>query len=397
MEDSKQRGVLVVDDEQDFRRVFCDFLRDRNYHVLEAEDGIRALEVYNDPDREIEIDLVITDFRMPRMGGETLIDKLRELHKYLPIIGVTGHQELSDQLKILKVGGFYFLEKPLPPWPIVERVVDTAIRLFCTEKEMREARAKELEIARLLRNYVQNPVEEMEGDIHFRGSIDLEIKVLSVDVQRPGGDLVEWFRPTPSELVFYLADAMGHDLVACFIACMNSMVTHRSHHGRRPSLSALVTGVDRAVNHLCTSGSLDSKRHFLTLFLGSVNLEFGELRYANAGHPDAFLFRPGRGVRRLGPTFRPIGLPFPGQASVRNEQLRPGDLLFLYTDGVFDVLSNGEPKPGMQHLESLVASLVNEPVDVIVREVENTLREHLARAGQSDFEDDTTLVAIKVL
>jgi sigma-B regulation protein RsbU (phosphoserine phosphatase) len=397
MENSK-RGVLVVDDEADFRRVLCDFLRDHDYQVLEASDGASALEIYNDPDREIEIDLVITDFRMPRMGGEALIRELRRFQDYLPILGITGHQELSDQIKVLAVGGFYFLEKPLPAWPIVERIVDTAVRLFLIEKELREARAKELEIARLLRTYVlKNPVEEIGANICFQGGISLEIEVLSVDVQRPGGDLIEWFRPTPSEMVFYLADAMGHDLVACFIACMNSMVTHRTHHGRRPSIEQLVTSIDHAVHHLCTTGSLDSRRHFLTLFLGCINLEFGELRYVNAGHPDAFVVRPGRGVRRLGPTFRPIGLPFPGHIGVEFEYLRPGDLLFLYTDGVFDVLSQGAPKQGMQSLESLVAPLIEEPASVIVREVDAALRKHLAQLGISDFNDDTTLVAMKVL
>lgn len=397
MDDSK-RGVLVVDDEADFRRVFCDFLRDHDYEVIEAENGVHALEIYRDPEREIGIDLVVTDFRMPRMGGEELIRELRKSQRYLPILGITGHRELSEQIKVLTVGGFYFLEKPLPPWPLVERIVETAVRLFRTEKELVETRAKEVEIAKLLRTYVlKNPADQVGADSCFPGGVNLEIEVLSVDVQRPGGDLVERFRPNSSEMLFYLADAEGHDLVACFIACMNSMMLHRSYHGQRPSLVDLVEGVDRAVNHLCTAGSRDGRQRFLSLFLGCVNLEFGELRYVNAGHPDAFLFRPGRGVRRLRPSFRPIGWSLPGKVAVSQEYLRPGDLLFLYTDGVFDVLSKGAPTPGMQKLESLVEPLAQEPAEVIVNEVEAALRKHLASLGVSDFQDDTTLVAIKVL
>lgn len=394
--DEPVKGILVVDDEADFRRVFCDSLRDRQYAIFEAEDGVQALEVYEE--NKIEIDLVITDFRMPRMGGERLIQEIRKRQDYLPIIGITGHQDLSDKLKVISEGGFYFLEKPLPRWEFIERIVETAIRLFRDEKRAREVRDRDLRISRLLRSYIlKNPIESAGTEIRFPHGLHLQVEVRSADVLRPGGDLVEWFRPTPSELVFYVADATGHDLVACFIACMNSMVLHRSHHGQRPSLQRLVEGIDRAVQHLCGAGSLDPSRHGLTLFLGSINLEFGELTYVNAGHPDAFLMRPGRGTTRLDSTFRAIGWPFPFQVSVGREYFRPGDLLFLYTDGVFDVLADGDPGPGMRRLESLVAPLAHESAAVIAEAIEAALLDHLARSGQTTFTDDTTLVAIKAV
>jgi phosphoserine phosphatase RsbU/P len=398
VEDYAFKCVLVVDDEEEFRRlVRIHFSRDPSYRILEAADGIAALEVYQGADSESPIDLVITDFRMPRMNGLELIKSLRLLHPYLPIIGVTAYQDLSEQLKVLEVGGFYFLERPLPAWPIVERIIDTAIRLFRTERHMRETRAKEIEIAGLLRSYImQNRVEGAAGDLGVLGGIALDIAVLPAVLGRPGGDLVEWFRRTPSEVMFYLADAMGHDLVACFVACMNSMVTHRSHHGRRPSLEELVAGVDHAVSHLCAPHSDNARRHYLTLFLGCVNLEFRELRYVNAGHPPGLLIRPGTPTRRLGKTFRPIGLPLPGPVTTEMTYLQPGDLLFLYTDGVFDVLSAGEPTPGLESLENLLAPIAGQPAEAIVQAVEKAMRQRLEHDGITDFQDDTTFVAIKV-
>jgi len=393
-----KKGILVVDDEPDFRRLLRDHFEDRKYEVLEAEDGIQALEVYDGMSDEIDLVLVITDIRMPRMDGEELIRELRKRHSYLPILGVTGHQEEKDKIKLLSIGAFYFLEKPVPAWKITERLTDNAIRLFLYEREVHAARAKEVEISRILRSYlVGTPVPEV-GNESFLGGIDLEIRIQSIDTQRPGGDLAEWFRPRPSQLVFYLADAMGHDLVACFMACLHSMVLHRSHHGQQPSIDQLARAADQALRHLRSCGALGANS-YLSCFMGSINLEFREMIYINAGHPDAFLLRPGREPKRLRSTCRPIGYLSDQPLEIGRERLHPGDLLFVYTDGASEMLEDDSGKEsGIKGLEAIIYPLINEPLATSLEKVEAYLRDFLRRkTGSELFEDDTTLMAIRVV
>ena len=73
--DERQFGILVVDDEKDFRDLLRFHFEDLGYLVLEAGDGQEALDIF--AERRREIDLVITDIRMPRLDGERLIQELR--------------------------------------------------------------------------------------------------------------------------------------------------------------------------------------------------------------------------------------------------------------------------------------------------------------------------------
>lgn len=78
--------ILVVEDEPTLSIVVCEFLRIMNFEVECAENGVEAL------DRMCltKFDLVITDIMMPKMGGLELIQNIRKVKPYLPIIAVTG-------------------------------------------------------------------------------------------------------------------------------------------------------------------------------------------------------------------------------------------------------------------------------------------------------------------
>jgi serine phosphatase RsbU (regulator of sigma subunit) len=390
----KKGCVLIVDDEEDFRELLRIHLEDFEYEVLEAEDGQEALEIFEEEgDR---IDLVITDIRMPRLDGEALIREIQQRSPYIPIIGVTGHMDLQDTLRLMGHGAYYYLHKPLDPWPIADRLVDNAVRFHRNERAIARSRKKEFEIARLIRTYIVSnqslPAVSHAGHGH---SITLEIAAKPIDRDRPSGDFAEWFRRSAGEVCFYLADASGHDeLLPCFLSCLSNMVLHRSHHGVRPTLDQLLSSVDHAVSALRDLGALPGSK-YLTVFLSSINLEFGEMTYINAGHPAPFLFRPGSsGFRRLEGTGRPVGF-FGGEpATLGRERLRPGDVLFVYTDGASELLQgDDEAEAGFRQLEEILEPLLAGSAQEIVDGVAERL---LEAAGKEGLQDDTTLVAIKV-
>lgn len=401
-----QRCLLVVDDEEDFRILFRNHFRKRDYAVLEAGDGIEALEVFADHSREI--DLVVTDIRMPRMNGEELIRELRRRRRYLPIVGITGQADLQDKLAMLDKGAYYYLEKPVPHWAIVERLVENAVRLHQYEEKVELSRAKEREIARLVRTYIlKGPIQPNRGpdpnpDRRFR----LDVAVEPIEIAAPGGDFVEWFERDGNEVVFYVADVSGHgDLVPCFIACLSSIVLHRCHHGgMQPGVGEITTFVDQALDELRLAGALDGAR-YLTLFVGCIHLATGAMTYVNAGHPDGFLARSagvGGGepaVHRLKSTGCPAGhfslVNQNQEIEVGQTQLRDGDLLFLYTDGASEMLEfGGGTGAGINRLEAAVRPLAGEPARAVVDQVAAHLRRQL---GPEGFRDDTTLMAIRIL
>src|SRR5215212_2333616 len=171
--DERRFCILVVDDEKDFRDLLRFHFEDLGYLVLAAGDGQEALDIF--AERRREIDLVITDIRMPRLDGERLIQELRRRDPHLPIIGVTGHMDLQDALRMMGWGAYFYLHKPLDPWPIIERLVDNAIRFHRNQRGVERARKKEVEIARLLRTYIVETSTAPASSPRLGHSIGLDI------------------------------------------------------------------------------------------------------------------------------------------------------------------------------------------------------------------------------
>jgi len=107
-DDAKPR-ILVVDDEEDIRRLLTTFFqKDGRYRVDTACDGEEGLKAI----RGDSYSLVITDLRMPNLPGLSFIRKLLALWPNLPFVVFTGYGEIDDAIEALRLGAFNFLRKP---------------------------------------------------------------------------------------------------------------------------------------------------------------------------------------------------------------------------------------------------------------------------------------------
>ena len=88
--------VLVVDDEEILRSYMTRVLESEGYSVIEAENGVEALSLLSRKDTGVVVDLVITDVRMPRMGGRALAASLAQHHASPPVLFVSGSHTPSD-------------------------------------------------------------------------------------------------------------------------------------------------------------------------------------------------------------------------------------------------------------------------------------------------------------
>jgi len=85
----KPLTILLVDDDINIRTICTEVLRDMGYEIVMADDGMAALEQYNQYGKQI--DIVITDILMPDMGGSELSRQLRRHNSRLPVIFISGH------------------------------------------------------------------------------------------------------------------------------------------------------------------------------------------------------------------------------------------------------------------------------------------------------------------
>jgi CheY-like chemotaxis protein len=102
--------VLVADDESDVRSVVRAMLETLGYEVIEARDGLEAVEVFRQ--RAAEIDLVILDLVMPRLTGEAALAQMLRIAPGLPAILVSGYDESGRIREIVAAGFGGFLQKP---------------------------------------------------------------------------------------------------------------------------------------------------------------------------------------------------------------------------------------------------------------------------------------------
>lgn len=110
--------ILVVDDESRMRKLVKDFLAREGYTVIEAADGMEALDLFYE---QKDIELIILDVMMPKMDGWQVCREIRE-HSKVPIIMLTARAEERDELQGFDLGVDEYISKPFSPKILVARV-----------------------------------------------------------------------------------------------------------------------------------------------------------------------------------------------------------------------------------------------------------------------------------
>ena len=108
------KKILIVDDSAVFRKVVAMHLKTQGYEVIEAGDGLEAMDkLKND-----QVNLIVCDVNMPNMDGLTFISKLRtdnQINKFTPIIMLTTESQEEKKRQGMEAGAKAWLVKPVAP------------------------------------------------------------------------------------------------------------------------------------------------------------------------------------------------------------------------------------------------------------------------------------------
>ena len=110
--------ILVVDDESRIRKLLRDFFTAKGYQILEAEDGEKAIEVFEENRNKIK--LILLDVMMPKLDGWSVLRKIRQ-ESNLPVIMLTARGEEQDELFGFELGVDEYISKPFSPKILVAR------------------------------------------------------------------------------------------------------------------------------------------------------------------------------------------------------------------------------------------------------------------------------------
>ena len=128
-------SILVVDDEIRMRKLIKDFLVAKGYSILEAEDGEKALEVFEE--NKNKINLVLLDVMMPKLDGWSVLRQIRQESK-VPIIMLTARGEEQDELFGFELGVDEYISKPFSPKILVARVEAILKRVYGDTKQLKD-------------------------------------------------------------------------------------------------------------------------------------------------------------------------------------------------------------------------------------------------------------------
>ncbi|MFP5384864.1 MAG: response regulator [Bacteriovoracia bacterium] len=105
----KKYRILLAEDEPSIREALAEILMDEGFHCTSAFDGMDAVDKLE----KENFDILISDFRMPRMNGAELVEWCREKKLELPVIFITANKNLLPEEKIAVTNGSLLLHKPL--------------------------------------------------------------------------------------------------------------------------------------------------------------------------------------------------------------------------------------------------------------------------------------------
>ncbi|HJP19494.1 MAG TPA: response regulator, partial [Nitrospinota bacterium] len=131
MENAKNEKILLVEDEEYLLKSLEVFLRNETkYEIFSASNGKEAIEIINSK----EIDLILTDLKMPEIGGIELMEYVKNKSADIPVIAMTAFASLNSAIEALRLGVYDYLIKPYE-FDMVLIVINRAIeRIRLTKK-----------------------------------------------------------------------------------------------------------------------------------------------------------------------------------------------------------------------------------------------------------------------
>ncbi len=111
--------ILIIDDEPYIRESIKNFFEDCGYEVIEADDGCKGLELFE----EVRPDIVLCDLRMPGMDGLEVLGYITEKSPVTPVIIVSGAGDISDIVEALRLGAWDYIFKPIEDMSVLYHAV----------------------------------------------------------------------------------------------------------------------------------------------------------------------------------------------------------------------------------------------------------------------------------
>ena len=380
---SREYTILLVEDHNEMRSYLKRLLK-YDYNVVTAVNGYQGLA----KSQEFKPDLILSDVMMPEMDGNEMTNELKsaEETRDIPVILLSAKADVIHRLEGLEFGADDYLSKPFHPKELLAR-----IRNQLAGKQMERAlrrekweRDKEFFQASLIQKTILTPksvIDQIE-------ELEVELLYLPMDNEISG----DYYHVSPMDkgiASILVADATGHGTQAA-LTTMQIDILYKENLLRKYPDERFEDISDRFVSEL------RSKNYFTGI---NVDIYKNKIRYSSAGHPEQYLIQSEKKeIRTLRTRGGNVGMAKNQSYEMEEVATWPGDLLLLFSDGIFEVFNKDREQFGEERFynllkqgleDGLFTRTLKESVEVILKEIDEF-------RGDIPYSDDITLFVIRL-
>ncbi len=388
--------VFIVDDNMVNRKLLAAILKKEGYSLLEAEDGEQAVEMTF---REMP-DLILLDIMMPKKDGYEVCAELKNDSRTanIPIIFLSAKSQIEDKIKGLDLGGADYVTKPFDRGEVLARVrVQLKIsrltrKLIGANEELlrkQEILDEDLKAAAgIQRSLLPQSIPETE-------TLDMAWRFMPCD--RIGGDIFNVVRLDEDHWGIYMLDVSGHGVPSALVSVSVSQMLHTQHNRlliktKKEAPYYEIVLPSQVLNALDREYPIDRFDKFFTISYIIIDTHSNRITYSNAAHPPPVLIRRDGELELLekGGTIIGMGgvLPFE-EGSV---QVRPGDRLFVYTDGIIEYRNEARELYGGERFYAELSRLRDRSITDLIDGVINAI---MRFGNNRPPQDDVTLLGLE--
>ncbi len=387
--------VLVIDDHPSDRRLLEGLLEREGFVALSAKSGEEGLEVAT---RE-RPDLVLLDVGLPGKNGyEVCLDLRAQLEtSAIPVIFLSAHDDDEHKVQGLELGAVDYITKPFELREAIARI-RTQLRISHLNRSAQELNDELMRLSQDLMEKQRALEEDLKAAAEIQSALlpreDLSVPGLElvwrfVPSGKVGGDLLGYYPLDEARVALTVFDVTGHGVPAAMVTCSvaQSLAVQlgpaaRWRGGEPPEPREVMERLDQEF-------PLERFDRPFSICYVELNAATGAVRYASAAHPAPIVVRKGGRVEELEEGSSLIGLgeflPYEnGEA-----QLEAGDRLFLYTDGVTEVLGAAGELFGVARLRR---ALVGRAGQSLATSLDDAINAALAYGGGVPPRDDISVL-----
>lgn len=342
-------NILIVDDDFGVRQSIIAYLQDSGFTTIDTSNALKGIELF----QQHQPDLVVTDLRMPGMDGLTFLKNLHEVSPNHPVIVISGAGIMDDVVRALRLGATDYLIKPIIDMEVMVMSIRRSLERSHLILENQRYREK-LELANSnLKQHIDALEQDQKAGCFVQQSMlpqspfivsDYTFELQLIPALYLSGDCIDYTFLNKRYLAFYLADVSGHGSAPAFVTMWLKHLISQLVRSKRlladfDSIKIALQEVLGLINHELFKMNLNNH---VTMIAGIIDTKSHELFYVVAGHLPLPVLVDSKSAHFLEGSGKPIGVFDSANWLVHSFQIKPGQSLMVFSDGILEILEGND-------------------------------------------------------